>query len=184
MRVRKGQYYHPSDSSWSGGGALRANLYHWSRPGSLYNWFLIFAVVMSLAWWWSFVPTRSWITESMVAKLRSQNDSGKNGFSSVKKLRWILFLRDPYPTCPRCFPMVFLALFSGTPTTAGVSRISSALQLSSSLFCFLSCHPFATLARWLPQSHCPAHSFSLMVAGLHWHPLLSYCSDWFHFQGC
>ena len=49
----------------------------------------------------------------MVVKLRSQNGSGKNDFSSVKNPRWILFLRDPYPIGPHYFPAVFLTLFLG-----------------------------------------------------------------------
>ena len=47
-RIREGQHHHSLGSSWSDGRALQANLYH--RTGSLYNWFIIFAVVIFLAW--------------------------------------------------------------------------------------------------------------------------------------
>ena len=29
---------------------LQANLYHWNRTGSLYHWYVIFAIVTSLTW--------------------------------------------------------------------------------------------------------------------------------------
>ena len=64
----KGTGRQPTDwrgSSWSGGWVLKeggvqilqnssrqlqVNLYHWNRTWSLYNWFIIFAIVFSVAW--------------------------------------------------------------------------------------------------------------------------------------
>ena len=64
MRVREGQHHHPLGSSWSGSWpfkgdlnsakqlkkVLQADIYHWNRTRSLYNWFVIFAIVPSFAW--------------------------------------------------------------------------------------------------------------------------------------
>ena len=47
-RARKGQHHHLLCSSQAGGWALQANLYHWNRIGSLYNWFIISAILTSL----------------------------------------------------------------------------------------------------------------------------------------
>ena len=105
MRVRKGQQQRPSVSSWSGGWALQANLYHWNRTGSFYHWSLLSFFFFSWSlllllllpdnsplFLHSFVPLRSLNTQtcsraSTVARLRLQNGLGP---------KWLLFCQESH----------------------------------------------------------------------------------------
>ena len=103
MSIRKGQHRHPQGSSWPGGWALWVTLHYWNRTGKLYNRSIIFAIVISPAWWQLYFSTffcSLKITNHWdLFKLRPQNGLGQKWlFLCQESHAWFSFSTDPLPS--------------------------------------------------------------------------------------